>query len=306
MTTAQAAIRVGRAATARAAAVTGVLAVCAAAGLGGAWAQSTAQSPPPPSTRLFAIEVRTGPAWDASKPPQEQSFFREHSAHLRALREQGRIVAGARYGDKGLVVLSVASEAEARALMQQDPSMRHGTFAFELNAMNVFYPGMLVAPPRVAAPGSAAASASADAGSIGVASLSWLAGCWAHEGREAGSVEQWMTPAGGAMLGMSRTVRGGRVVEHEFMQIRTGEAGRIAYVAAPSGQRETSFVLVQQAADAVTFENPTHDFPQRVIYRALPEGRLAARIEGLRNGTPRGIDFPMRRVPCDGPAAGPR
>jgi hypothetical protein len=41
------------------------------------------------------------------------------------------------------------------------------------------------------------------------------------------------------------------------------------------------------------------DFPQRIMYRALPHGRLAARIEGLRGGTLRGVDFPMKRVACD-------
>ena len=36
-----------------------------------------------------------------------------------------------------------------------------------------------------------------------------------------------------------------------------------------------------------------------VIYRLLPGDRLAARIEGLRGGSLRGIDFPMKRVPCE-------
>ena len=37
---------------------------------------------------------------------------------------------------------------------------------------------------------------------------------------DAGSGEQWMTPAGGTLLGISRTVAKGRTVAHEFMQIR--------------------------------------------------------------------------------------
>ena len=49
----------------------------------------------------------------------------------------------------------------------------------------------------------------------------------------------------------------------------------------------------------MVFENPTHDFPQRVIYRLDDAGVLRARIEGLVAGKPRAEDFPMRRVRCE-------
>lgn len=55
-----------------------------------------------------------------------------------------------------------------------------------------------------------------------IANLSWLSGCWAREQGEPGSGEMWTAPAGGTMLGISRTIRAGKTVEHEFMQIREG------------------------------------------------------------------------------------
>lgn len=129
--------------------------------------------------------------------------------------------------------------------------------------------------------------------------LGWLAGCWAAEKGEAGSVEHWLPLAGGTMLGIGRTVRNGRTVEHEFMQIRLNAEGQPVFIAQPSRQKEATFVATSIGERAVTFENPAHDFPQRVIYRAVGESGLAARIEGQRNGTTRGIDFPMRRVACE-------
>lgn len=128
--------------------------------------------------------------------------------------------------------------------------------------------------------------------------LSWLSGCWAAEGGEPGSVEHWLPPAGGTMLGLSRTVKKGKTVEHEFLQIRANAEGRLVYIALPSGQKETTFTLANASEGTVTFENLQHDFPQRVIYRLLPDDRLAARIEGMRNGQLRGIDFAMKKVPC--------
>jgi uncharacterized protein YciI len=106
-------------------------------------AQTPAEVPKSATAKLFAIEITTGPNWDAAKPPPQQAFFREHSAHLKKLRDEGRIKMGARYAEKGLVVIEAADEAEARGLVESDPSMKSGTFKFTLAEMRVFYPGQV-------------------------------------------------------------------------------------------------------------------------------------------------------------------
>ena len=83
------------------------------------------------------------------------------------------------------------------------------------------------------------------------------------------------------------------------MQIRENADGKVVYIASPSRQEETTFVATNVAADTATFENPEHDFPQRIVYRALPEGRLVVRIEGASDGAQRAVEFPMRRVRCE-------
>jgi hypothetical protein len=128
--------------------------------------------------------------------------------------------------------------------------------------------------------------------------LQWLAGCWASATAEPGSGEVWMAPAGGSMLGVSRTVKGGRTVAHEFMQIRPLADGVLAFIAEPSGQRRTEFRVKSFTDNEVVFENLAHDFPHRVAYRLEAPDTLRARIEGQRNGQPRTIEFPMRRTSC--------
>jgi hypothetical protein len=64
-------------------------------------------------------------------------------------------------------------------------------------------------------------SASTYGAAPAIAQLSWISGCWKTEKSEAGTGEHWTTPAGGAMLGVSRTIRLGKLVEYEFMQFRT-------------------------------------------------------------------------------------
>jgi hypothetical protein len=130
--------------------------------------------------------------------------------------------------------------------------------------------------------------------------LSWLSGCWAIENAEAGTIESWLAPAGGMLLGVSRTVKSGKTVAYEFMQIRALENGTLAFTAKPSNQSEATFTLLRAASREVIFENKTHDFPQRVSYRLIRPDALVARIEGTRNGKERAIDYPMRRTVCAG------
>lgn len=129
--------------------------------------------------------------------------------------------------------------------------------------------------------------------------LAWLAGCWALVNRDPGSIEQWTHPGGGMMLGVARMVRNGRAVDHEFMLIHESVAGAIEYVAAPAGQARVAFQLAALSDREVAFENPAHDFPQRISYRLNDDDALTARIEGEVDGEKRGIDFPMHRVDCE-------
>lgn len=129
--------------------------------------------------------------------------------------------------------------------------------------------------------------------------LRWLGGCWKSETAEPGSLEQWLPLAGGTLLGVSRTVKQGKTVEFEFLQIRAIADGQLALIAMPSGQTTTTFPLLRIGDTEAVFENLKHDFPQRVIYRIEAGTRLLARIEGIRGGSLRVVEFPMTRVSCD-------
>jgi hypothetical protein len=107
-----------------------------------------------------------------------------------------------------------------------------------------------------------------------------------------------MAPAGGTLLGVGRTVKNSATVAHEFLQIRDSTSGGLEYVANPSKQSEAIFSLLRLSESEVIFENPEHDFPQRIIYR-LRGNTLLGRIEGELNGEVRAADFPMKRVDCE-------
>jgi uncharacterized protein YciI len=98
---------------------------------------------PVPAERLFAIVFRTGPAWDAAKPPNEQAHMRDHSANLAEMRKSGTIVLGARYADVGLMVAKAQSAADLEKLLARDPSISAGVFRAEVHPWSTVYDGCL-------------------------------------------------------------------------------------------------------------------------------------------------------------------
>ena len=129
-----------------------------------------------------------------------------------------------------------------------------------------------------------------------VADLSWMTGCWTIASPSRTVTEFWLPPAGGTMMGISRTIVKEKTAEYEFLILRAGATG-LEYVAKPSGQAETIFTATKVGRGEVVFENPAHDFPTRITYRQV-DGGLAATIGGTMNGKPRAIDFKYQRGDC--------
>jgi hypothetical protein len=131
-------------------------------------------------------------------------------------------------------------------------------------------------------------------GQPNLAMLSWLTGCWAGG---AGIDENWTKAAGGTMFGTNRTVKDGKTKSFEFMRLREDKDG-VFFTAWLTGQDPTSFKLISWADGRFVFENPQHDFPQRVIYQRQARGAMTGRIEGNINGKAEAVDFPFRRAKC--------
>lgn len=126
-----------------------------------------------------------------------------------------------------------------------------------------------------------------------VGDMAWLAGAWVGTRGAGGTTsieERWSPPLGGAMLAVSRTVSRDRMRAFEFLRIVERDGG-LVYIAQPNGGSPTEFVLTELEATRAVFENPRHDFPQRIVYEIAEEGRLIASIGFARGGRPRLFEF---------------
>lgn len=122
-----------------------------------------------------------------------------------------------------------------------------------------------------------------------LAELAFLAGCWSGDGLE----EHYTTPTTNVILGLSRYVQGGATRQFEFSRITRTDAA-VTLTPQPDGGAGTPFRLTAHTDSSVTFENPAHDFPQRIRYHREGE-TLTARIESLDG---QGREWRMRRIPC--------
>jgi hypothetical protein len=124
--------------------------------------------------------------------------------------------------------------------------------------------------------------------------LDWLAGHWCSGNGGQQAEEVWLPEAGGTLLGMSRTVRDSKVGSFEYMRIVSdGKASR--FHVQPNGVPPTVFAQVARGDAWIRFENPAHDFPNRIEYRREGE-QMHAYISGPgRDGKELKIPFDYHR-----------
>jgi hypothetical protein len=104
---------------------------------------STSAQETKPADSLYIVVYTTGPSWDNSKQPGEQTYFKEHSANLSKLRKDGVIKAGARYAEKGIIFITAPSLKVAQEIIFSDQAVTNKLFNADVQKLNVFYDGCI-------------------------------------------------------------------------------------------------------------------------------------------------------------------
>ncbi len=125
----------------------------------------------------------------------------------------------------------------------------------------------------------------------------WMTGCWAGQRGAERFYERWIAADATTLLSVAHTTKGGRMTAFEFLRV-TVKNGTVVYIAQPSGRPPTEFTATSMTADRIVFENPTHDFPKRVIYQRTAADALAASIDG-GSPTQGRVDYAMTRTSCE-------
>jgi uncharacterized protein YciI len=93
-----------------------------------------AVSPQPATKATYLVIYRPGPAWLTGKSVMEQPL-KEHGKYMLSLYIKGSMKLAGPLTDNagGAVLLDVSDEAEARAIVANDPAVQSGIFVYEIH-----------------------------------------------------------------------------------------------------------------------------------------------------------------------------
>jgi len=128
-------------------------------------------------------------------------------------------------------------------------------------------------------------------GAAGVAQFDWLIGDWrgAHEGTGQ-FFESWHREGDG-LAGAGYQIVDGDTTFGEALRIEARD-GDLYYVATVTHNKgDVAFKLVDGGAGHAIFENPDHDFPQRIAYELRDDGTLYVRASLIDEAAGRVLQF---------------
>jgi hypothetical protein len=130
--------------------------------------------------------------------------------------------------------------------------------------------------------------------------VSWLTGYWGGINKDGSKYEEcWTSPTADFMQGSGRMSKNGTITMREHLTIEKDGDDIFLYVLGydekltPEEQGTIAFKLVKSSKTELVFENPKHNYPQRIIYKKDKKGNIAARVEQLDGSDP--IDFPLNK-----------
>ena len=130
-----------------------------------------------------------------------------------------------------------------------------------------------------------------------IENASWLIGEWQNTSSEGILTEAWEKLNDSTYAGKSFFVIGKDTVSSET--IRLEQHGKtllyIPTVKDQNNEQPISFVQISSSNKQMIFENPKHDFPQKIMYTQLSQNTLLAEISGTMEGKQNHQKFPMQR-----------
>lgn len=131
-----------------------------------------------------------------------------------------------------------------------------------------------------------------------VSNAKWLLGKWENQTQRGKMVEEWLVINDSAYAGRSYMITATDSIPLESIKLKK-EGDNLYYIPTVKGQNNeqpVKFKLISSSATQLVFENPAHDFPQKISYTLEGIDSLVAEISGAVNGQQRARKFPMKRV----------
>ena len=126
----------------------------------------------------------------------------------------------------------------------------------------------------------------------------WFLGRWENNSSEGNLSESWKKLNDSTFYGESYFVIENDTVFAETIQLeeRNGKLSYIVTVPNQNKEKPVSFELTENSKNTLIFENPKHDYPNKIIYNQVGTDSLVAEISGMKEGKIKSEFFKMKKI----------
>lgn len=127
---------------------------------------------------------------------------------------------------------------------------------------------------------------------------SWILGTWQNKSPEGIATESWNQENDSTYSGSSYFVINKDTVSSEAISLeqRGEDLFYIPIVKEQNEGKAVKFKLSSASDKELIFENPAHDFPQKITYKKMSNDSIVAEISGKMEGKYHAQLFPMSKV----------
>lgn len=110
--------------------------------------------------------------------------------------------------------------------------------------------------------------------------------------------ESWQLLNDSTFTGRSFFISNGDTLSSEKISLekRNGKLYYLPIVADQNNGKAVVFTKTSLTDSTITFENPEHDFPQKIHYRLAKTDSLVAEVSAKVNGNQKLVTFRMKRI----------
>jgi hypothetical protein len=115
--------------------------------------------------------------------------------------------------------------------------------------------------------------------------MNWLLGNWENEMPEGVLTETWTKENDSTFSGTTYFIINKKDTVHSEAIILTQLNDELVYRPTVKGQNNdesVDFKLISESENSFSFENPKHDYPQKIVYKKVNETSLVATISGIQ------------------------
>ncbi len=126
----------------------------------------------------------------------------------------------------------------------------------------------------------------------------WILGNWENKSPDGNLTENWEKANDSTFQATSYFIKEKDTIHFETITLQQ-KGEQLTYSAIVKGQNDdkpVAFKLTTATEKQLVFENPKHDYPQKISYTQITQDSLVAKISGIQQGKPSSEQFSLKKM----------